>query len=103
MKHPPTTPLRALLGLTALAAIAPETMGPSAAADRRLHSPDTGGSGHGPLHPADLADPTRGMTQAPSDLGGGSGTNIDETAITNDALIQGAEASGVAVTTNQLS
>ncbi len=45
MKHP--TPLRALLGMTLVAAVAPETAGPSAVVDRRTHAPEGLGAATG--------------------------------------------------------
>lgn len=77
MQHPPTTPLRALLGLTTIAAASPEMMGPFAGADRRLKSPADTGSGHGQFHPTAMANPMRGANMAADGLGGVSGYKDD--------------------------
>jgi hypothetical protein len=73
-----TTPLGAMLRMTALAAAAPETMSPSATVDRRLMSPaDMSGHGHSP---AQMANPARGLTLMAADVqGSGAHGKIDAT------------------------
>lgn len=108
------TPLSTLLGLTTIAAAAPDLFGPShGTADSRTHAPE--GLGNGPLHPASMASTTRGMTSIAADvLGGGTGFK-GETLIGDDkgatghlsadtaSLGQDMEAAGAAVTHIELS
>ncbi len=68
-----STPLSTLLGLTTIAACAPDLLGHSPAKyDRRTHAPSND-VGHGPLNPTKMASITRGMTHAADGLVGAGG------------------------------